>query len=197
MTLVRYSGDNKTWIHLTYSSSASLVSIASTNQPNSTALVADSLLLPHPSHSFDFAISIAVVHHFSTRERRVEAVKTMLNVLRRDPQEASDRGRGGKGKALIYVWALEQKNSRRGWDEGGEQDIMVPWVMKGSSGGKPRGESGNSSGEKSSSTEDRTFNRYYHLYRKGELEEDVVEAGGVVLEGGWERDNWWVIAALK
>jgi len=42
---------------------------------------------------------------------------------------------------------------------------------------------------------DRTFHRYYHLYRKGELEEDVAAAGGVVLDSGYERDNWWAIAA--
>ena len=33
------------------------------------------------------------------------------------------------GKALIYVWALEQKNSRRGWDENSAQDVFVPWVL--------------------------------------------------------------------
>lgn len=75
---------------------------------------------------------------------------------------------------LVYAWALEQSSSRRGWDEGSEQDTLVPWVMR--SKGKP----------------DETFERYYHLYRKGELEEDVIAAGGQVLESGYERDNWWV-----
>ena len=41
---------------------------------------------------------------------------------------------------------------------------------------------------------DRTFHRYYHLYRQGELEEDVRAAGGVVVEAGYEKDNWWAIA---
>lgn len=83
------------------------------------------------------------------------------------------------GKALLYVWALEQKSSRRGWDAGDEQDVMVPWVMR------------------SKGVEERTFERYYHLYKKGELEEDVESAGGVVLEGGYERDNWWVVAGRR
>ena len=39
------------------------------------------------------------------------------------------------------------------------------------------------------------FNRYYHLYRNGELEEDVLAAGGVVVKSGYERDNWWVVCA--
>lgn len=80
--------------------------------------------------------------------------------------------------ALIYVWALEQKNSRRGWDETHEQDVMVPWVMKGQ-------------GTKNDS---KTFNRYYHLHRKGELEGDIEKAGGKVITSGYEKDNWWAIA---
>ncbi|TVY31268.1 tRNA (carboxymethyluridine(34)-5-O)-methyltransferase, partial [Lachnellula occidentalis] len=54
--------------------SSNLVKIASQpqNQPHA-AVVADSLALPHQRGRFDFAISIAVVHHLSTRERRREA----------------------------------------------------------------------------------------------------------------------------
>lgn len=142
--------------------SSNLTKIASQHQPHS-AIVADTLALPHRPNTFDFAISIAVIHHLSTPERRIAAVKAILKILRDD------------GKALFYVWALEQKNSRRGWDEGHEQDVMVPWVLK--SGKKDVGE------EKS----ERTFQRYYHLYKKGELENDVLAAGGRVLESGYEK----------
>ena len=38
-----------------------------------------------------------------------------------------------------------------------------------------------------------TYQRYYHLYRRGELEGDVTAAGGVVCESGYEKDNWWAI----
>lgn len=148
--------------------SSNLVKIAAGHEPHS-AVAADMLALPHQAGRFDFAISIAVVHHLSTTERRREAVKAILDCLKVD------------GKALIYVWALEQKNSRRGWDEGHEQDVMVPWVMK--TGKKNPNEDG--------STE-KTFQRYYHLYRSGELEEDIVDIGGEVVESGYEKDNWWV-----
>jgi tRNA (uracil-5-)-methyltransferase TRM9 len=177
--------------------------------------VADNLSLPHPVHSFDFAISIAVVHHLSTPARRVEAVKCILELLRPN-QGGAESG----GKALIYVWALEQKSSRRGWDEGGEQDVMVPWVMtakkekvpKKKGGKKKRGDVTGVEGgaEIEGSVEetvvekdgkkpegDKTYLRYYHLYSKGELEEDVDRAGGVVVESGYEKDNWWAIASLK
>ncbi|KAF2118718.1 S-adenosyl-L-methionine-dependent methyltransferase [Lophiotrema nucula] len=179
--------------------SSNLIKIARQHHPHA-AIVADNLSLPHPQHSLDFAISIAVIHHLSTPGRRVEAVKCVLEVLRRPSSEEAQDG----GKALIYVWALEQKESRRGWDEGHEQDVMVPWVMKG--GGEKRKEKGQRKKGNEALTErqepaeqpkDKTFLRYYHLYRKGELEHDIEEAGGTVVEAGYEKDNWWAVATLK
>ena len=166
----------------TRASSENLIKIAS-NHHLHTSIVADNLSLPHPPSYFDFAISIAVIHHLSTPARRVEAIAAILETLRLSPENA-DSVYGACGRALIYVWALEQKQSRRGWDEGDEQDVMVPWVMK----QKLEG------GEK---VEEKTFNRYYHLYRRGELEDDIVSAGGIVTNSGYEKDNWWAIAVRK
>ena len=149
--------------------SSNLVEIAAQYPPHA-AVVADTLALPHQAGRFDFAISIAVVHHLSTPERRRDALEAILECLR------------DGGKALIYVWALEQKNSRRGWDEGHQQDVMVPWVMK--TGKKSPNEHG---------TTEKTFQRYYHLYRSGELEADIIAVGGEVTDSGYERDNWWAI----
>ncbi|KAK2044416.1 S-adenosyl-L-methionine-dependent methyltransferase [Colletotrichum somersetense] len=138
--------------------------------PSNQVLVADSLALPYRAGAFDFAISIAVIHHMSTRERRRAAVAGLLDAVR-----------PGTGRALVMVWALEQGGSRRGWDAGAAQDQLVSWVTKG------RKE------QPDQPARDETFQRYYHLYREGELEEDVAEAGGRVLESGYERDNWWAI----
>lgn len=185
--------------------SPSLVEIASQHQPHDVC-VADTLALPHGSgmrgkyfEGFDFAICIAVIHHLSTRERRVEGMRSILETLRTSKESGDDVGdRAAKkaGRALIYVWALEQKNSRRGWDEGHEQDVMVPWVMKGSQAG-PRATVEDAKGGESVAQQDKTFYRYYHLYRKGELESDIMDAGGTVVESGYEKDNWWAIAARK
>ena len=165
--------------------SANLVNIARQHSPHSS-IVADSLSLPHPHGFFDFAISIAVIHHLSTPARRIEAVAAILDTLR--PHQAGSPdiscNSGGRGRALIYVWALEQKHSRRGWDKGDEQDVMVPWVMKQKS-------------ANDSAAEEKTFNRYYHLYREGELQHDIAEAGGIVLDSGYEKDNWWAIAGRR
>ncbi|KAK3988131.1 S-adenosyl-L-methionine-dependent methyltransferase [Cladorrhinum sp. PSN332] len=173
-------------------------------------VVADGLSLPFRERSADFVICVAVVHHMSTRARRQEAIRQLLRCVK----PAHDGHAGGQ--VLVYVWALEQGNSRRGWEEGGEQDLLVPWVLK--SGQKKQkaekvpqdtaagGGLAHKSGEDSSaettagvaasaSHADPVFKRYYHLYRKGELEEDVLAAGGVTVTSGYEKDNWWVVAA--
>ena len=211
-------------------------------------LVADGLSLPFRDRSADFAICVAVVHHLSTRARRQDAIRQLLRCVRAghgtatSPDEIIGRG----GTVLVYVWALEQGNSRRGWDEGGEQDLLVPWVMKksqaqaqGKLGKQKRGapapglgpedkgkdtaiaatavtasrsdksgvlpqevmSSADAAGEAAGKGEtadpdpSTVFNRYYHLYRNGELKEDVLAAGGVVVKSGYERDNWWVVCA--
>jgi tRNA (uracil-5-)-methyltransferase TRM9 len=188
-------------------------------------LVADSLSLPFRSSHVDFAICIAVLHHLSTRERRREGIRQILQCLRPPParRKASDAivaetsPNSGAGEALLYVWALEQAGSRRGWEEGGEQDLLVPWVIKSSHKGQqspsntpakkdsqsPGSASGKSAGNDDSDNirsevkGDEIFQRYYHLYRKGELEEDVLAAGGMVQSSGYERDNWWVVATRR
>jgi tRNA (uracil-5-)-methyltransferase TRM9 len=142
--------------------------------------VADILSLPHPDAVFDFAISVAVVHHLSTAERRVQAVQAILQCL---APESSNPPKGG-GTALIYVWALEQKASRRGWDKGDQQDVMVPWVLR----------SNRPAAAAAADTSEQVFHRYYHLYQEGELERDICAAGGRVVESGYEKDNWWAIA---
>ncbi len=54
---------------------------------------------------------------------------------------------------------------------------MVPWKM-------PTGTTG----------ELKVFDRYYHLFTKGELEDLVLQAGANILESGYDRDNYYVIA---
>lgn len=98
---------------------------------------------------------------------------------------------------------------------GDPQDVFVPWVMSkrfsGSKGGTDKqnhqtpkcckacddqgGTAHDETKEGKDGREEVTFQRYYHLYRKGELEADIVSAGGIALESGYEKDNWWAICA--
>ena len=167
-------------------------------------------------------ISIAVIHHLSTSARRVGALAAILEMLRPGSSNNNDedylngdndsssssysaschrRGGyriGGGGQALIYVWALEQKNSRRGWDEGDAQDVIVPWVMtQNVQNAKNHRNNQNPEEDHEPKNQSKIFNRYYHLYRQGELEEDIRRAGGVVEKSGYERDNWWAVASRR
>lgn len=208
--------------------------IAASNEHAVTDVaIANGLNLPHPANRFDFAISIAVIHHFSTKDRRIRAIQEILQLLKPQARE-KDRNYEGKnhasvecdgdgensgkatdGIALFYVWALEQKESRRGWDEEHEQDVMVPWVMKkkmerknSNKGHKREGPKDESNILKPGEDKNRemrpntsdtpnaeiTFHRYYHLYRNGELEADIAAARGQVVCSGYEKDNWWALA---
>lgn len=163
-------------------------------------MVADGLNLPHANDTFDFAISIAVIHHFSSKERRVEAIVEILRTLKKG------------GKALIYCWALEQENSRRGYHEGMDPDVLVPWVLPVSQPKKKKtkkmkktkkGETHAQPVEEEEEEETKepepelvkpeTKMRFYHLYKKGELSSDCESAGGLLVKEGYERDNWWSI----
>ncbi|NXW59405.1 ALKB8 protein, partial [Eurystomus gularis] len=60
------------------------------------AFVCDALSVPIRSGSCDACISIAVIHHFSTAERRLATLRELARLLRPG------------GTALVYVWAMEQ-----------------------------------------------------------------------------------------
>jgi len=142
------------------------------------SLVADNLSLPYRSDSFDFAISIAVIHHFTTPERRREAIEEILRVLKKG------------SKVLIFVWAFEQE--RKKYDE---QDVLIPWHIP-----KKKYLNKNTLNKKDYTESEKSehlvkYERYYHLFKKGELDDLVnqIEIGKVV-ETGYDRDNWYVIA---
>lgn len=58
----------------------------------------DNLALPFRDESLDAVVSIAVVHHFATTDRRVCALRELARVLRIG------------GRIIISVWAMEQSH---------------------------------------------------------------------------------------
>jgi tRNA (uracil-5-)-methyltransferase TRM9 len=76
---------------------------------------ADATDLPFDDNSFDATMSIAVIHHLSSAERRVTAVSEMARVTKCG------------GKILIEVWGYEDNN--RVID--GNPDSMVTWKVNG------------------------------------------------------------------
>ena len=71
--------------------------------------------LPFNDNVFDATISVAVIHHLMTYERRLKAISEQIRVTK------------PRGKVFIEVWGFE--NNNRVID--GNQDSMVPWKYKG------------------------------------------------------------------
>lgn len=97
---------------------------------------------------FDAAIAIAVIHHIPDLSGRVASLKEIHRLLRHE------------GRALIYVWALEQKKGTIGAREFESQDIYVPWNLQ-SKYLKP--EDGVPEGQIV------PLQRYYHVFREDEF----------------------------
>ncbi|KAI0725164.1 S-adenosyl-L-methionine-dependent methyltransferase [Fomitopsis betulina] len=159
--------------------------------------------------AFDYTISIATIHHLSTPERRKTAVQRLIEAI--SPSH---------GRALIYVWGIEQDGlSKRsiptsaGPDEAPTQgrDVFVPWVLSSQNAGKANVQVRDTE----DTLEPKVFNRYYHMFAQGELRQLVEEAalelglevgsevdqqhdsgkvvqGLEVIQDGWERSNYYV-----
>ncbi|OBZ82907.1 tRNA (carboxymethyluridine(34)-5-O)-methyltransferase [Choanephora cucurbitarum] len=166
----KYIGVNPNLMILGSDRSSNLIKIV--HDRGFEGMVADGLNLPYRDHSFDFAISIAVIHHFASPERRLQAVKDLFKIVRPG------------GKVLVFVWALEQtKFSKRNF-EPGQQDVFVPWKMT----PKKKGEEVNET----------VYNRYYHLFKQGELDDLFKQVEGVTIEtSGYDRDNHFVIGTKQ
>ncbi|CAF3313630.1 unnamed protein product [Rotaria socialis] len=150
----------------------------------------DCMNIPVPTNMFDGAICIAVLHHISTEERRLSALKEIVRLLKPG------------GQALITVWAKEQeldnkkstyitKNAKACPVHGKtetkneliihtprtefqQSDCLVPW-------NKPT--------EK--------LLRYYHVFIKDELEHILSHISQVKIVNSYNDDGNWCIVFMK
>jgi SAM-dependent methyltransferase len=112
---------------------------------------------PFIDNYFDNTISIAVIHHLDSKQKRIDAINEMFRITKVN------------GNIFIYVWALEQpENSRHKFYR---TDEMVPFKTK-----------------------KNTYYRYYHLYRKNELEKELpfTNCNYNIIESGYELGNYYV-----
>ncbi len=176
----KYLSENKNLVMWGTDRSGNLLSIAKEKNINAQCFIADSLKLPIKSESFDAAISIAVIHHFSNELLRIQALKEIFRVIKKN------------GKVLIYVWAMEQKEKKFK-----EQDNFVPWHLQ----KKYENESKVETMENGPNiTEDKNINckvyqRYYHVFIKGELEDIINKTGDNVeiIKSYFDHANWCCI----
>nr|XP_056711710.1 probable tRNA methyltransferase 9B [Euleptes europaea] len=104
----KYLGVNSQVYNLGCDYCGPLVEIARNN--GCEVMICDNLNLPFRGQCFNAVISVGVIHHFSTKQRRIKAIKEMARVL------------VPGGQMMIYVWAMEQKTRRFE-----KQDVFVPW----------------------------------------------------------------------
>lgn len=81
---------------------------------------ANSISLPFVDESFDLLLSIAVIHHLYTKERRERAVKEIFRVMK------------AKSKAFICVWSdciLDKKKVLKIYEDKSfeQNDVFVNW----------------------------------------------------------------------
>ena len=134
---------------------------------------ADMTSLPFLDETFDGAMAVASYHHLNNDKDRRKALREMYRVLKKG------------GDVMIVVWAKEQEDDSRfafvsdvktsafGWDE------YVEWKVK------------------NDNEINEIYERYYHIYGKGDLENEIMmlcpEFHVVSVE--WEKGNW--IARLR
>ncbi|XP_057830695.2 tRNA (carboxymethyluridine(34)-5-O)-methyltransferase isoform X2 [Cryptomeria japonica] len=92
----KYLGFNPNCFFIGCDISSSLINICGSR--GHEVLVADAINLPYRNGFGDAAISIAVLHHLSTEERRKKAIEELVRIVHKG------------GKVLITVWAVEQED---------------------------------------------------------------------------------------
>ena len=78
------------------------------------------------------------------------------------------------GDILVYVWAKEQSK----YIHAKNNDILIPWKLQ----------------KKYNKGENETYNRYYHLFDEGELEDLLQHFDNIYIKKkGYKYNNWYVI----
>eukprot|EP00946_MAST-07B_sp_MAST-7B-sp1_P003048 g3048.t1 len=199
--------------------SRSLVSICTGRGFN--ALVCDGLLLPYRNSAFDAAISIAVFHHISTHKRRLRALHELARVVRVGgpiliyawAQEQGDESRRRfESQDVLVPWHLKKnKASAVGSSARKKKKAGAPpgktAENQGRESKRARLEGGgceathSSENSRADSQSDNTtdqkhkiFQRYCHVYRKGDLEALVEEVPNLkVLRSYFDCSNWAIV----
>lgn len=79
--------------------------------------------------------------------------------------------KSSESRVLITVWAMEVDINKK--FKFTKRDELVPWKSK----------------------DGTIYYRYYHIYNKGDLEEEIsrLEPRFKIKKVGWEAGNWWIV----
>lgn len=166
---------------------------------NPAVAVADCIHLPIKSGSCDAAICIAVMHHLSTDGRRLRCLSELARVVRVG------------GLINVQAWALEQEEDSKRKFHGA--DVLVPFnaqpkylqssdsksdkVMNNGTNGKGVAQMLSESYDGADFDSKKNlviFQRYCHMYRRGELEDLVAQIPTLqLMESAYEKGNHVVL----
>ncbi|KOB87105.1 hypothetical protein PFDG_02933 [Plasmodium falciparum Dd2] len=166
---------------------------------NTDLLLANCINIPLRSNLADLCISIAVIHHLGTHEKRKQAVKEMVRCTKIG------------GRILIYVWAYEQQENVVGNRKFDSQDIFVPWYFQQQYKTEGYDDDAEGEGEEEPEKENEKekeeshkfkpvkkdlvkLERYYHVFKKEELYELCNSIEEVKVEKFYfDCNNWGII----
>jgi alkylated DNA repair protein alkB family protein 8 len=157
-------------------------------------MVADAVILPYRSDVFDYALNIAVLHHISSPERRVELVKETMRIVKVG------------GVALFYAWALEQEQGGVSGHQFEGQDVLVPFhnkiKVKGVAPEDERERQSRVSGAPTHGEADRekrsvVYQRYCHVYTEGELPKLFENLPWCEVTAAYYDHGNWCVEVLK
>lgn len=142
------------------------------------------LSLPFENDYFDYVICIAMLHHLSTIERRISAIKELVRTMKKN------------AKAVITVWALENENEHNKkknifTENGTKQDVMVPWITVN---GKHENMEDRCYTSEQAKLISQTPLRYYHMFKEDELVQLCSKVEGItIIDSKYEHGNWNII----
>lgn len=135
------------------------------NERNLNTITADNLHIPFRSNSFDYAISIAVIHHLKTEEHRLLCIKNIVNIVKPG------------GQIFIQVWAFEQPHKTK--NKFIQQENMVQWKLQ---------------SKFSDQKKDEVLYRYYYVFKENELDALCNKIYNIkIINSFYEHGNWCII----
>lgn len=174
---------------------------------------ADCCALPHADESYDCALSCAVLHHLSTVDRRLAAIREALRVIRKPQSIAQATAAAVSTTSQPMPASLDERIPPTSdastpapphspdSAEGG-QLLLCAWAQEQDESSRRRFASQDvlvpwrkSGGTHKPEDNQSSVQRYCHVYRVGELEALFRAVGGCTIELSYfDRGNWAVRA---
>lgn len=141
-----------------------LIQVVQKKYPHVKTFISDVTNTSFETNNFDSVISIAVIHHLATKERRIEMLKEIIRILKVG------------GQCLITAWATEQTHTKtllKANKISDTNDWLIPWEDK---------------------KNNKISQRFYHLFEKNEFEDLLSNFSTIkILDSAYDKDNWNVI----